>query len=100
MSLRKTLSSLAAATLVAATVTVTAPVATAQVGDPAELFRQSAEPVAQSSFEVYQSLFDSPVTAPSAVGSFLSSMSWQYLIYCPIAQRIGLEEPYSPNCTF
>ncbi|AGF72080.1 hypothetical protein [Corynebacterium halotolerans] len=100
MTFRKTFASPAAAAALAIAL-VTAPAATAQKADTsADAFRQSAEPVALAWWDFYFSLFDNPVTAPSALGTSLSAMSLQYLIYCPIALELGLEERYSPRCTF
>ena len=70
-----------------ASVATAAVLSTTMVAAPANA--QSAESVVQGSFDAYQSLYDNPVTAPSAIGVFLSSMTWQYLIWCPVAQRLG-----------
>lgn len=96
MSLKKKLASVVGA--VALSTTLLAAPAGAQVPD--DLFRQSAEPVVQGSFNAYQTLFDNPVTAPSAIGIFLSSMTWQYLIWCPAAMALGSEGTDMGRCAF
>ena len=88
MSLKTKLASVAAAAVLSTTV----------VAAPANA--QSAEPVVQGSFDAYQSLSDNPVTAPSAIGVFLSSMTWQYLIWCPVVQRLGSAGTDMGRCRF
>lgn len=88
MSLKTKLASVAAAAVLSTTV----------VAAPANA--QSAEPVVQGSFDAYQSLYDNPVTAPSAIGVFLSSMTWQYLIWCPAAMALGSEGTDMGRCAF
>jgi hypothetical protein len=96
MNLKKKLAAVAAA----ATLLIPALATPAQAQDPAQQLRQSAEPVAQGSFDLYQSLFDNPVTAPSAIGIFLSSMTWHYLIWCPVATQLGSAGTDMGRCSF
>lgn len=96
MKLKKKIAAVAAA----ATLATTALAAPAHAQDPAQQLRQSAEPVAQGSFDFYQSLFNNPVTAPSAIGVFLSSMTWHYLIWCPVATQLGSAGTDMGRCSF
>lgn len=96
MRIRKTVVGLVAATALAAGAAAT-PVAAAQT--PEDAFRQSAEPIARTSWDAFYSLYDNPVTAPSALGSSLAIMAFGFFVYCPIAQWLGVEEPNSGTCT-
>lgn len=45
-------------------------------------------------------LLDNPITAPIGLSILLSSMTWHFLIWCPIGQSSGFIDPYSGECTF
>lgn len=95
MMFRKSLTALVASAVLA-TATLTAPVANAQSAE--ELFRQSAEPVAEGSYDLFQSTLSSPITAPIGLGVYLSSMSLHFFVWCPIASLLGHPDSTTGRC--
>lgn len=100
MSSRKLKRSLASMAF-AVTLIATTPAAPAQARVPAaDPFRQSVESAAQGSSAAHRSLYFNPLTAPSAIGVSLSSMTWHYLIWCPVAMYLGSEGTDMGRCSF